>query len=132
MNDRFKYRVAIQQKNGSYKRFDVCYATTYDDGKMLVCYKAGNNDCYCWIDCDRAILEQCTGMTDKNGILIYEGDVVVGSWNTRLTVLWDEISVSFMVQPLDSGGAREFHYYSYVNNELCCINFEVCKNEVVE
>ena len=37
---------------------------------------------------DRFIIEQCTGLRDKNGKLIYEGDVVYDGF-IRFTVIWE-------------------------------------------
>jgi len=58
MNDRFKFRVW----DNDFKK----YRTGLGINNGLVCTY---NDATC-------ILEQCTGLKDKNGRLIYEGDIV--------------------------------------------------------
>jgi len=76
MNDRFKFRVW----DNDFKK----YRTGLGINNGLVCTY---NDATC-------ILEQCTGLKDKNGKLIYEGDILKvkvfdkKNYNQKKTTYW--------------------------------------------
>lgn len=85
MNDRFKFRAWDDKRSkmlNGLPRQEIAF-TTFENGFTL-----GEISSYPH-NGERLILLQCTGLRDRNGTLIYEGDVVEHNLWGKGVVIWE-------------------------------------------
>jgi len=87
MNNRLKFRVWDNQR-GQYTLVDPAVKCYDDATRELV---------MCDDDSNRYVIEQCTGLKDRNGTLIFDGDITETVKRNIGVIKWDENNSGFIV-----------------------------------
>ena len=79
-----------------YKRYVKPYAVCLDGRAIAITEPSNDLET---LDSERAIIEQYTGLKDKNGQKIYEGDIVLDCYDGEDTFIveWDKDTASFIL-----------------------------------
>lgn len=82
-------------------------------------------------DCNIVIM-QCTGLKDKNGKLIYEGDIIKNWDNRKYEIIWQNEAACFLVQNIKTKCKQGIYSLISLDNSLEVIGNIYENSELLE
>ena len=118
MKDRFKFRVWLKDTNKMYNVHSLHIGTN----KVIISSRHGNVSIY--IN-KNTILMQSTGLKDKNGKLIYEGDIIVNEKFVKYITKWNDNIGQFYISKINPSKYDNWKDWHLARHDL---DYEVIGN----